>query len=85
MTDFLEIKASLTVDDAGEISGIAWPFGSPDRVGDVIEKGAITAPALTIVISPTTTPSNKTARLLMLHCLSTIAPRSSARSPMYEL
>jgi HK97 family phage major capsid protein/HK97 family phage prohead protease len=45
MTDFLEIKASLTVDDAGEISGIAWPFGSPDRVGDVIEKGAITAPA----------------------------------------
>jgi len=45
MTDFLEIKAALTVDDTGEISGIAWPFGSPDRVGDIIEKGAITAPA----------------------------------------
>jgi HK97 family phage major capsid protein/HK97 family phage prohead protease len=41
MTDRLEIKAALTVDDAGIIAGIAWPFGSPDRVGDVIEKGAI--------------------------------------------
>ncbi|MCS3740235.1 phage major capsid protein [Rhizobium sp. BK661] len=45
MTERLEIKAALTVDDTGEISGIAWPFGSPDRVGDLIEKGAITAPA----------------------------------------
>jgi len=45
MTERLEIKAAFTVDDAGEITGIAWPFGSPDRVGDVIEKGAITAPA----------------------------------------
>lgn len=45
MSERLEIKAALTVDDTGEISGIAWPFGSPDRVGDVIEKGAITAPA----------------------------------------
>lgn len=44
MTDFLEIKAALAVDDTGEISGIAWPFGSPDRVGDVIEKGAIAGP-----------------------------------------
>ena len=44
MTDRLEIKATLTVDDAGTIAGIAWPFGSPDRVGDVIEKGAITSP-----------------------------------------
>jgi hypothetical protein len=35
MTDRLEIKAELTVDDAGTITGIAWPFGSPDRVGDV--------------------------------------------------
>lgn len=45
MTDFLEIKASLTVEDTGEITGLAWPFGSPDRVGDVIEKGAFAAPA----------------------------------------
>ncbi|MBZ9757862.1 phage major capsid protein [Mesorhizobium sp. ESP6-5] len=45
MSERLEIKAALTVDDSGEITGIAWPFGSPDRVGDVIEKGAITGPA----------------------------------------
>lgn len=36
----LELKAQLAVDDAGLITGIAWPFGSPDRVGDMIEKGA---------------------------------------------
>lgn len=36
----IEIKAQLSVTDEGEIEGIAWPFGSPDRVGDVIEKGA---------------------------------------------
>ncbi len=44
MTERFEIKAALSVTDAGEITGIAWPFGSPDRVGDVIEKGALTAP-----------------------------------------
>lgn len=44
MSERLEIKAALTVDDAGTITGIAWPFGSPDRVGDVIEKGAFTSP-----------------------------------------
>lgn len=43
MAERLEIKAALTVDDAGEISGIAWPFGTPDSVGDVIEKGAFAA------------------------------------------
>lgn len=36
----LEIKSDLKVDDAGTITGIAWPFGSPDRVGDIITKGA---------------------------------------------
>ena len=36
----LEFKAALAVSDAGEITGTAWPFGTPDRVGDVIEKGA---------------------------------------------
>ncbi|MCB5411874.1 phage major capsid protein [Pseudogemmobacter faecipullorum] len=45
MSDRIEIKAALSVSDAGEISGTAWPFGSPDRVGDVIEKGAFTGPA----------------------------------------
>ncbi|MGO7833327.1 phage major capsid protein [Rhizobium johnstonii] len=44
MSERLEIKAALTVDDAGTITGIAWPFGSPDRVGDVIEKGAFASP-----------------------------------------
>ena len=39
--DRLEIKAAINVDDAGAITGIAWPFGAgPDRVGDLIEKGA---------------------------------------------
>lgn len=38
--DRLEVKADVAVDDAGIITGIAWPFGTPDRVGDVVEKGA---------------------------------------------
>jgi HK97 family phage major capsid protein/HK97 family phage prohead protease len=45
MSDRLEFKAALTVSDAGEITGIAWPFGSPDIVGDEITKGAFGAPA----------------------------------------
>ncbi len=44
MTDRIEVKAALSVTDAGEITGIAWPFGSADRVGDVIKKGAFTSP-----------------------------------------
>lgn len=45
MTDRIEFKAAFAVTDAGEITGTAWPFGTPDRVGDVITKGAFTAPA----------------------------------------
>lgn len=45
MSERLEIKAALAIDDAGTITGTAWPFGSPDRVGDVIEKGAFGTPA----------------------------------------
>ena len=45
MGDRLEVKAALTVTDTGEITGLAWPFGSADRVGDVIEKGAFSSPA----------------------------------------
>jgi HK97 family phage prohead protease len=41
--DRLEIKAAITVSDVGEVVGTAWPFGTPDRVGDVIEKGAFSA------------------------------------------
>lgn len=45
MSERLEVKAAIEVTDAGEITGRAWPFGSPDRVGDLIQKGAFTAPA----------------------------------------
>jgi HK97 family phage major capsid protein/HK97 family phage prohead protease len=38
--DKLELKAQLTVDDAGLVAGVAWPFGSADRVGDLITPGA---------------------------------------------
>lgn len=41
--DLLEIKASLSVDDTGTITGNAWPFGSADSVGDIITKGAFGA------------------------------------------
>jgi HK97 family phage major capsid protein/HK97 family phage prohead protease len=36
----------LSVSDTGEITGTAWPFGSPDRVGDVINPGAFTDAAV---------------------------------------
>ena len=45
MTDRIEVKAQLTASESGEIEGIAWPFGSADRVGDVIQKGAFDQPA----------------------------------------
>ncbi len=38
--DKLEIKSTLEVDDVGTITGTAWPFGTPDKVGDIITKGA---------------------------------------------
>ncbi len=44
MTERIEIKAQISVTDEGEITGIAWPFGTADRVGDMIEKGAFSAP-----------------------------------------
>ncbi|TIP95102.1 MAG: HK97 family phage prohead protease, partial [Mesorhizobium sp.] len=34
--DKLEFKAELSVSEAGEITGLAWPFGSPDIAGDII-------------------------------------------------
>jgi hypothetical protein len=40
VNDILEVKASISIDDAGTITGNAWPFGSPDSVGDIITKGA---------------------------------------------
>ena len=38
--DKLEIKATLSVTDTGELIGNAWPFGSPDSANDIITKGA---------------------------------------------
>lgn len=38
--EILILKGEATIDDAGTVTGIAWPFGSPDSVGDVIEPGA---------------------------------------------
>ena len=43
MTMRLDLKASVSISDAGAVTGIAWPFGTPDRVGDMIEKGAFAA------------------------------------------
>ena len=40
MMESLTLKAAFTVDPAGTITGLAWPFGSADRVGDAITKGA---------------------------------------------
>lgn len=38
--DRIFIETKILADEDGAISGMAWPFGTPDRVGDVIEKGA---------------------------------------------
>lgn len=35
-----EIKSAFTADEAGTITGLAWPFGSPDKYGDTIQRGA---------------------------------------------
>ncbi|TIX89299.1 phage major capsid protein [Rhizobium sp. P44RR-XXIV] len=37
----LEIKAEVSIDEAGTVTGMAWPFDAPDSVGDIIEKGTI--------------------------------------------
>lgn len=38
--DRLFIETKIIGDDAGTISGLAWKFGVPDRIGDMIEPGA---------------------------------------------
>lgn len=38
--DRLFVETKIAADDAGVISGLAWPFGTPDRVGDMVEPGA---------------------------------------------
>lgn len=39
-TGNLEIKAEVSIDDTGTVTGIAWPFGQPDSYGDLIEPTA---------------------------------------------
>ncbi len=38
--DNLILKADVSADEAGTVSGIAWPFDGPDSEGDIINKGA---------------------------------------------
>lgn len=40
----IETKATLSVAETGEISGLAWPFGTVDLIGDTITKGAFDRP-----------------------------------------
>ncbi|MCC5968390.1 MAG: phage major capsid protein [Pararhodobacter sp.] len=42
--EHLEFKAQFTAQEDGTIEGIAWPFATPDRVGDIFTKGSIAAP-----------------------------------------
>lgn len=44
--DRLFIETKIFADEAGAIEGLAWPFGTPDRIGDVIEKGAFAGATL---------------------------------------
>ena len=40
------IETKVAADDDGLIEGMAWPFGKPDRIGDVIEPGAFKGASL---------------------------------------
>lgn len=46
--DRLFVETKILADDAGMISGLAWKFGAPDRVGDWIEPGAFKSVKLPI-------------------------------------
>lgn len=50
-TATLEIKAEVSIDDAGTVTGIAWPFGKPDSYGDLIEPTAFKfAPEVPMIV-----------------------------------
>ncbi len=50
-TENLEIKAEFSIDDAGTVTGIAWPFDKPDSYGDLIEPTAFKfAPKIPMVM-----------------------------------
>jgi HK97 family phage prohead protease len=42
----LLVETKIFADDAGAVSGVAWKFATPDRVGDMIEPGAFKGVAL---------------------------------------
>lgn len=44
--DRLFLETKIAAEEDGAIEGLAWPFGSADRIGDVIEKGAFAAAKL---------------------------------------
>ncbi|NTA48019.1 HK97 family phage prohead protease [Agrobacterium tumefaciens] len=46
--DRIFIETKMIADDAGTVSGLAWKFGTPDRVGDWIEPGAFKSAKLPI-------------------------------------
>lgn len=46
--DRLFFETKMITDDAGLVSGIAWKFGTPDRVGDWIEPGAFKGASMPI-------------------------------------
>src|SRR5690606_5857475 len=46
--DRLFVETKIIGDDAGAISGLAWKFGTPDRIGDWIEPGAFKGAKLPI-------------------------------------
>lgn len=51
MGERLEIKAEVSIDDAGTVTGIAWPFGKPDSYGDLIERSAFKfAPEVPMIV-----------------------------------
>ncbi|WP_296085391.1 phage major capsid protein [uncultured Agrobacterium sp.] len=50
-TGTLEIKAEVSIDDTGTVTGIAWPFGKPDSYGDLIEATAFKfAPEVPMIV-----------------------------------
>lgn len=50
-TGILEIKAEVSIDDTGTVTGIAWPFGKPDSYGDLIEPTAFKfAPEVPMIV-----------------------------------
>ncbi|MBD9493200.1 phage major capsid protein [Ensifer sp. ENS01] len=54
MSGTFEVKAvvnNVTIDDAGTVTGIAWPFGKPDSYGDLIEPTAFKfAPEVPMIV-----------------------------------